>query len=187
VKSDREQNEDVRLARWLRAVCDEPADPTEPAELREARDLVDELRAALRPEPLPRNLVRVIELRVREHGGRSPRLMWLVAPLSVAAAAVLAVLVMARFDVERPRPSTENTLVALSADDAEDIVSANALLSWEGQLQTAMDEIAAELDSLQEATEPITQAGTNLPWAPEDDWDAVTTEGQSRAGVERRA
>lgn len=197
VKAERNKPETAELEQWLRAICDEgepsvgvqarlAADSHAAVEFQEARDLVSDLRAALQPEPMPEPLVARIRRRIGNQSAGSPRIVRIILPLVTAAAAALALAVVSRFD-GAPRSQEESLSVALSSEDAADIIAANALLSWEGQLQTAVSEIAADVGDLQKATEQISQAGQGLPWSAEDDWDAATTEGQSRAGADSRA
>ncbi len=195
MKADKGQPGTAALEQWLRAVCDETeesqlriADSAAAADFHEARELVAELRSALQAEPLPEALVAAIHARIRRQNAQRCRIVRFIAPLAVAAAATLALAVTTRYSSTVPRaPRAESTALALSAEDAADIVAANVLLSWEGQFQTAVKEIATEVGGLQEATERISQAGGSLPWSAEDDWDAVKTEGQSRAGSDCRA
>jgi hypothetical protein len=196
VKAEKRQPGAAELERWLRAVCDEAeagelqvrlANDSAAAEFHETRDLVRELRSALQPEPLPQSLVTAINRRIRTHSAGSRRILRLLAPLAAAAAAALAIVALSRYDGVSQSPATENTVVALSSEDAADIVAANIMLSWDGQFQTTVNEIASEVGGLEEAAEQISQAGMSLPWSTEDDWDAATTEGQSRGGFDRRA
>jgi hypothetical protein len=199
MKADERQPEAAELEQWLRAVCDETeptgefqarlaADSAAAADFHDARDLVSELRAALRPHPMPLSLARAINHRIRMRRADSHRTLRFIAPLGAAAAAVLALAVATHYSTTVPQAQPgENTAVQLSTEDAADIVAANALLSWEGQFQTAVNELVSDIGDLQEATEQISQAGANLPWSAEDDWDAATTEGQSRAGFDCRA
>jgi hypothetical protein len=196
VKADKRQPGTAALEQWLRAVCDETgasepplaADSAAAADFHEARDLVAELRTALQPEPLPEALVTAIHTRIRRQSGRRNRVVRFIAPLAVAAAATLAMAITTRYTSTVPQAQpAESAAIVLSTEDAADIVAANVLLSWEGQFQASVSEIATEVGGLREATERISQAGGSLPWSAEDDWDAVKTEGQSRAGFDCRA
>ena len=159
----------------LRLACDEgdtaPASPELPdvladdtdtrAEFAETRELVNELRSVLRPEPLPEALARRIarQLDAQTVGRRTLILRQLrVGGLAAAAALLLAVI----------GPwNLRTTSVVLSEQDAASIVAAWEDTSWTGYLDYSLERVSDELDDIEQRID----RESGLPWGPEDDWD----------------
>lgn len=130
--------------------------------LEESRELLDSLRAALRPTELPAGLQARIHQgwkgRTPRRAGRVRRLLPLAA-LAAAASLLVAVLT----PPEQP--------MTLSQADAAEIASAFGLLQWNDPLERSLDTVGKRLDSIQRDLGGDADPAGPLPWTAEDDWD----------------
>ncbi|MCK4341723.1 MAG: hypothetical protein KAY37_08380 [Phycisphaerae bacterium] len=173
----------------------------------EAREVVEALRIALLPEPLPRRLEDDIRVRLDAEIARRPAVWSLPSRLicTAAAACLLAALLS-----PGQAPSIE-----LSEADAAAIVAAQGLLRWEGSVESSVDDLTARVDDVARKIERVSDPGsffpsgsveylsakvddiartierdpdahTVLPWDPEDDWDVPAGEAET-SGVRPRS
>ena len=150
-----------------------------------SRELVRSLQAALKPEPLPDELVARIRAQLDSKSAPA-RTSWTV-PLRmagmVAVAAVLAALIVP-WGVRSSSPPTTGggaTGVSLSEDDASTIVAAVALLRWDSP-EYSVEALEEKIADIAQTVERDTGAKTLLPWGRDDDWD-VPVDDAGRTGL----
>ena len=144
----------------------------------EQRDrLLRELSDVLQPEPLSESVERRIWDRIdRQFPAAAPPAVRRLRRIGLAvAAAVLALVALSDRDAP-PAPADEPAPVVLSAEDAAEIVAAYGVLVWNGPLDYSFQHVSNELDAIEQRIERSPTASADLPWEPEDDWDAPPAE-----------
>ncbi|MBU0639500.1 MAG: hypothetical protein KKB50_11595 [Planctomycetes bacterium] len=141
--------------------------------LSESTELVAELSAALHPEPLPIETVRLIERRLAERTTAQPRMLRRPAHV-LWAAAIAAGLLLAAFTPwpVRNRPvEPDPERIVLSEADALEIVAAFSQLRWSSPVEAAIDQLSSRVADIEKSVERQAGAQSVLPWDRADDWD----------------
>lgn len=149
------------------------------------RELVRSLQVALKPRPLPDDLVARIHTRL-DMAPTPIRTIWTpkvrVACTVAAAAALTAVLVPWSLRTHSPATTGPKPAeISLSAEDASTIVAAVTFLDWDC-LEYSVEALEEQIDDIANTVEGGTGATTLLPWGRDDDWD-VPAEDAGRAGL----
>jgi len=160
----------------VRAACDDLhfdspdsaclADPDTRRELTELRALVQELRRALRPQPVsPHLLARLSSMADQARVAKTRKLVAVSLMLAAAAALVLAVfLPMQGGPKERSEPG-------LSAAEASALVRAFAELDWAGHIDYGLEQVTRQIEKVEQDLGGQRQVRQLFPWGPEDEWD----------------
>jgi len=145
-------------------------------------ELVAALGAALRPTPLPPAVVRRIQTDF-DHRCRGARRSRLPA-LRVASLATAAGIIVALLAPQPPMWSADRLApVALTSNEAAQIVAAFSTLNWDSPAASALDLVDDSLDELGRVLRREDDGATLLPWGSEDDWDLpVAVEEDSSRG-----
>lgn len=149
------------------------------------RQLLGDVGAALRPEPLSNELATRIAERLAAQTGVT-RGRWFSARPLVGAAAVAACLLIV-FLVSRgtqPAPSREDSRarLGLTKGDETAITEAYALLLWESA-EYSVDSLAERVEQAVQAVGRAPGGNAVLPWSADDDWDVPEANTES-SGLE---
>lgn len=157
-------------------------------------ELLESLRTALRPGPLPPALVTRVRADWERRSTVIRRLR--VPPMHLVGLVAAACLMVALLLPPRPAVQTaeRTALVALSTDEAAAIVTAFGILTWDGPVDYSLDVVDASLDNIERTLRREADSETMLPWDSNDDWDVPLTidensshgEAPSRGSVLRR-
>ncbi len=170
----------------LRLTCGETGDPSAALSfhlencttcrevLDGSREMVDALRMALQPEPLPERLEADIRTRldgqtVERHAAWPLRLC---AIGTAAAACLLIGLVIHNNATRQAEPSPASVpQFELSGDDAAAIVAACSLLGWDSPVEYSTGVLSERVEDMTRTVTRDPAGRTILPWGPEEDWD----------------
>jgi hypothetical protein len=156
--------------------------------LAEWRELAGSMVAALRPDPIPNRLTYRLQQELNSRKLPLVRLSaWPLSVVGAAAAALLVALLIPVQTVSRPGSFVQ------SDEDAAAIAAAIGLLEWGDPLDYSIDRMSATLDSIEQTVKWQAGEESLLPWAAEDNWDALpaptptpsTPPGRNSEGAQR--
>lgn len=168
--------------------------------VRESREWLGALAQTLQPEPLPAALERRIcdhlsdaqasngqthEAATRnalfESESRNDRRRALLSsPLRLIGAALAACLLAGAFVSQPtsafPHGTGHAETLALSPDDATELLFTWSLLRWTGPLEESVEQLTDFVQTLEGKIQPASETSRPWPWTPNDDWDAPPAE-----------
>jgi hypothetical protein len=165
----------------LRLACGDQSEPSpelaehlarHPAEcerLEEDRAVIETVRAAIAPEPLPGRLVARIDREL--DAVRVPRRPAWVRPLRLCSAAAAACFLAALMSPFEKAVRTQEPDFALDRSEAATIAAAFGAILWESPAEESVAYLSDRVKDVARCVERDPEAESSLPWGPEDDWD----------------